>query len=641
MSESLDLSRRRILKFLSSAPLLPLAGASSASMLLFACGGTTFAAPTMTLGTATFSSMTAIGRPDLAAMATTTVASSLSASYSDGSKQSFKLAYDTFFVTGDLVPDGKGSTVLSGGYYDINNQPIIDNSGTTARQFFSDCPDGTTLLKLDQPTVPGVTGNTVFAVVQFEYTSRDLAGDSQYGLLPSPIAVLTLDQNKTTGALKLVKYSNVDTSAVNGLWITCGASRSPWNTHLSSEEYEPDATVIGNDKRFTAFSTNLYGAASKANPYHYGHMPEVTVNPDGSGSIQKHYCMGRISHELVQVMPDERTALMGDDFSNGGLFMFIADTARDLSSGTLYAAKWMQKTAVNGGSADLGWIKLGHATSAEILALADLLKAAAIVDVKTADPSDTNYTKIPYSGKTNWVKFIPGMDKAAAFLETHRYAAYKGASLGFTKMEGTTVNVQDKIAYSAMSYIKKEMMNGSGGISIEGPSAGIVYALNLKGGQKDDTGAAINSEWVPVDMAAVPALIGEDLATPDALGNLANADKIANPDNLKFSEKLRTLFIGEDSGMHVNNFLWAYNVDTKVLSRLLSTPAGAECTGLEAVDDINGFAYIMSNFQHVGDWDETGLHSKVFAELDPLVKANYKQRYGAAVGYLTGLPTID
>ncbi len=39
-------------------------------------------------------------------------------------------------------------------------------------------------------------------------------------------------------------------------------------------------------------------------------MPEATVHPDGTGTIKKHYCMGRISHELVQVMPDERTALI-------------------------------------------------------------------------------------------------------------------------------------------------------------------------------------------------------------------------------------------------------------------------------------------------------------------------------------------
>jgi hypothetical protein len=184
------------------------------------------------------------------------------------------------------------------------------------------------------------------------------------------------------------------------------------------------------------------------------------------------------------------------------------------------------------------------------------------------------------------------------------------------------------------------MTNGSGGVSIKGPSAGAVYALNMKGAQKDTTGAAIDSEWVPVDMAAVPALLSEDLATPDALGNTANADKVANPDNIKFSEKLRTLFVGEDSGTHVNNFLWAYNVDTKVLTRLLSTPSGAESTGLHAVDDMNGFAYIMSNFQHAGDWSSS-LHAKVRTTLDPLIRANYRDRYGAAVGYLTGFPVLS
>jgi secreted PhoX family phosphatase len=644
MTATPDLSRRRLMQFLGGIPLLPLAG-GTASVLLTACGGTettpfTPAAPVAgaTLSSVTFSGMSALGLADAAKMATTTVASTLTANFSDGSKQAYNLQYQTFFVTGAMVPNGNGGTILAGGYYDINNQPILDKTDANQRQFFSDCPDGTSLLKLAAPTVTGVKGNTVFAVVQFEYTTRNVAGASMYGMLPSPIAVLTLDQDKTTGALSLVKYHNVDTSSVNGLWITCGASRSPWNTHLSSEEYEPDATTIASNAQFASFSTNLFGSATKANPYHYGHLPEITVNPDGTGSIKKHYCMGRISHELVQVMPDERTALMGDDATNGGLFMFVADKAQDLSSGTLYVAKWAQKTTDNGGSADLTWIKLGSATSAEIKALADSLKAADILDAKTADPSDASYTKIPFSGKSNWVKIVPGKEKAAAFLETHRYAALKGASMGFTKMEGTTVNAKDKIAYTAISYIAAAMTNGSGGISIKGPNAGAVYALNLKGGQKDDTGAAINSDWVPVDMAAM--LLGEDLATADALGNLANPDKIANPDNIKFSEKLRTLFIGEDSGLHVNNFLWAYNVDTKTLSRLMSTPAGAESTGLHAVDDINGFAYIMSNFQHPGDW-EAALHSKVQATLDPLIRANYRDRFGAAVGYLTGLPTLS
>ncbi len=636
MTISTPLSRRKLLQFMGGAPLLPLASSLAAgTSLLSACGGS---APR--LDSVSFSGMAAPGLANAAAMATTTVSAKLVTQFSNGDSRSFSLGYEAFFVTGATVAKTGGGSIVAGGYFDINNAAILDSSvpGST-RQFFSDAPDGTSLIQLDKPTVSGVTGNTVFAVVQFEYTTRDLAQASKYGQLPSPIAVLTLDQNKSTGKLSLVSYANVDTSTVHGLWITCGASLSPWNTHLSSEEYEPDASLASN-AQLQAFSLALYGNASTANPYHYGHLPEVTVNPDGTGSIKKHYCLGRTSKELVQVMPDLKTVLMGDDATNGGAFMFIADTEKDLSAGTLYVGKWHQTSGTGPGAATLSWIKLGHATSAEIETLINSgLKAADIMDIRSTDPLDASFTKIPYAGKFNWVKVKPGMEKAAAYLETHRYAALKGGSLGFTKWEGTTLNAKDKIAYVAMSRIESSMLNGSGDVLVEGPYSGAVYAQHLAGGQKDGDGNTIASEWVPVDMAAVPALISEDLGggkfkAQDALGNFANPDKIATPDNLKFSESMRTLFIGEDSNTHVNNFLWAYNVDTQVLSRILSCPAGAECTGLQAVDEINGFTYIMSNFQHVGDW-ESPLHDIVKPTLDPLVRASYRDRYGAAVGYLT------
>ncbi len=636
MSDIQNPSRRQALKFLS-VPLLPLSGLSSVAALV-GCGSDTVAA---TFKSASFAGMSAPTLANPAAMATTTVGSVLNVALSDGSTVAYKLAYQPFFVTGDMVADGKGGTVLSGGYVDIKNQPIIDKSvAGKERQFYSDGPDGTSLLSLPNPTVPGIKGKAVFAVVQFEYTTRDQAGASAYGTLPSPIAVLTLDQDQTTGKLSLVKYHNVDTSAAHGLWITCGASLSPWNTHLSSEEYEPDAPFLSSSSFFKTFSKNVFGDEAKANPYHYGHLPEVTVNPDGTGTIKKHYCMGRISHELVQVMPDNRTVLMGDDYTNGGLFMFVADREKDLSSGTLYVAKLGAGFSVDpaAAGASLSWIKLGSATSAEIEALANSLTAADILTATKTDPLDTSFTKVIVDGVVNWIKLKPGMDKAAAFLETHRYANLKGASMGFTKLEGTTVNAKDKIAYSALQNIQSSMVRGnaawrdSTNITVDKAIvAGGVFAHNLAGGQKDLDGTAINSDWVPVQTKAL--LIGEDIAA-DALGNLANPDKISNPDNLKFSEKLRTLFIGEDSSTHVNNFLWAYNVDTKALARVMSIPAGGESTGLHAVDEINGWTYIMSNFQHAGDWSSS-LHSKVQATLDPLIRANYKDRAGAAVGYLT------
>ena len=624
--------------------MLPL-GATAATSFLTACGGGDDGT-TASFVSASFTSMAAPTLANATAMATTTVGSTLNIKLSDESVRSYQLAYQPFFVTGDMVSDGKGGTVLSGGYYDINNKPIIDATVPgKERHYFSDAPDGTSLLTVANPTVTGIKGKAVFAVVQFEYTTWAQDGKTgMYGKLPSPIAVLTLDQDQSTGKLSLVKYHNVDTSKVHGLWITCGASLSPWGTHLSSEEYEPDAFSIASNDMFKAYSKNLYGDETKANPYHYGHMPEVTVNPDGTGSIKKHYCMGRISHELVQVMPDNRTALMGDDATNSAYFVFVADKEKDLSSGTLYVAKVGSGFSIDpsaNSSAALTWIKMGSATSAEIEQLANTLKPTDIMTVVSKDPADASYTKIVANGKTEWIKLNPGMEKAAAFLETHRYAAYLGASAGFSKMEGTTVNIKDKIAYSALQNCQDSMVVGNAsnvlgnGISIPKQlKAGVVMALNLKGGQKDTSGAAINSEWMPVDTKAL--LAGEDIAA-DALGNTANPNKIANPDNLKFSEKMRTLFIGEDSGQHVNNFLWAYHIDTKQLSRIMSIPAGGEATGLHAVDEINGWTYIMSNFQHAGDWG--GIHNVVKGQLDPLINANYKNKSGAAVGYITGTPS--
>ncbi len=342
-------------------------------------------------------------------------------------------------------------------------------------------------------------------------------------------------------------------------------------------------------------------------------------------------------------MPDNRTAIMGDDATNGGFFMFVADKEKTLSSGTLYVAKLGDGFSIHpaDAGAKLTWIKLGHATSDEIEKLANQLKPSDIMDVRKTDPVDASFSKVFYNGAANWIKVKPGMEKAAAFLETHRYAYLMGGSMGFSKMEGTTVNIKDKVVYSALQNIQDSMVkNGKGwnaasSIALDKAQiAGGIMASTLVGGQVDQAGAAIKSDWVPFVMRAV--LMGEDIAA-DALGNLANPDKVSNPDNLKFSEKLRTLFIGEDSSTHVNNFVWAYNVDTQKLSRLMSMPSGAEATGLGVVDDLNGFTYITTNFQHPGDWLPK-LHGKVQATLDPLVRANYKDRFGAAVGYLTGTP---
>jgi len=133
---------------------------------------------------------------------------------------------------------------------------------------------------------------------------------------------------------------------------------------------------------------------------------------------------------------------------------------------------------------------------------------------------------------------------------------------------------------------------------------------------------------------APEGLVGKEIEA-DANGNTCDVDKIANTDNITFSEKMRTLFVGEDSGTHTNNFVWAYNVDTKKLSRLLSIPAGAESTGLQVVENINGHAYIMSNSQHHADFTKTtpsALKATLGAAID---------KFDANFGYISGIPGLQ
>ena len=123
-------TRREVLTWLASIPFLPL-GAMATSATLAGCNDddkdTVQPINPAKLKTATFTPMDAPTLANPAAMATTTVASSLAVTWDDNTKTVYKLAYKTFFQTGDLVSDGKGSKILAGGYYDINNKLIMDN----------------------------------------------------------------------------------------------------------------------------------------------------------------------------------------------------------------------------------------------------------------------------------------------------------------------------------------------------------------------------------------------------------------------------------------------------------------------------------------------------------------------------------
>jgi uncharacterized protein len=561
--------------------------------------------------------------------------------YKDGSIKETPLDYKSLFLSKDKIVENKGEMIAAGTPIDAKGNPIVDKSvPDKPTNYVSDAPDSNSLI-----TVGGKT----YIISHYEYESKDNAGKSVSGL-PASMTLTQVDQNKETGELTVNNAQKIDFSNVNGLWTPCNGSTTEWGTHMGSEEYEPDARSFEDKtsssyKAVTNFANLYFGDTSKANPYFYGWIPEISVNTKGKASVVKHYSTGRFSHELMQVLPDNKTAMFGDDGGNTMLFMYIADEEKNFSAGTLYAAKFNQTSTESGGAGDLKWIKLGHATDKEVKTIID--KGTKFSDIfETATQATEGFTAIKTSAnsKVEYLKVKPGMEKAAAFLEARRYGAMVGATSEFNKMEGITVNKKDNKVYVAMSYQNGSMQKDASGIKddIQLPAinSGVTWQVDLSKGQKDNRGRRIDSEYVPASMKGL--IVGEDLKTPDAYGNTAAQDKIANPDNLSFSNDLGTLFIGEDSGMHTNNFVWAYDVKTKQLSRILSVPVGAEATGLRAVDNANGFRYVLSNYQHPGE----DVEGKNITAVDKtkLVEA-MKQGLGiqetGGVGYISGLPAVE
>ena len=562
--------------------------------------------------------------------------------YSDNTNEIRGLQFRTLYNNTD-----KFGGVAAGQTFDKNGTALKDSAGVS---YVAETPDANSLLNpIAGATASPLGGNPLHLVTHFEYQSTDSKGTDLYGKLPMTMKLAKIDQNKVTGDLAAYDVSNISMTGVNGLWIPCAGSLSPWNTHLGSEEYEPDARCVENASAHSACSgatnkldamTTYLGSGATPKAYNYGLTPEVTVKADGSATVVKHRTLGRLSREKAQVMPDNKTVFQGDDGTYNALTMFVADTAGDLSSGTLYAAKWTQTSASNGGKGSLQWIKLGQSSNAALATLADTLKFSDIFDAQTAtknssgsyDAAPAGYTQVMAGHSSLLVenlKLKAGMETAAAFLETRRYASFKGATSEFEKFEGVALNTADKKVYLAMSRIGNGMEDKSADpinhIKVAKLTAGGVYEMKLAAGQADSDGNAIASDYVGTELSGL--VLGED-TSKDAVGNTCAVEKICNPDNLWYSEKLRTLFIGEDSGAHVNNFLWAYNVDSKALSRILSLPAGAESTGLQAVDNNGGFGYIMSNFQHAGDFTSSTA-ADLKTRLAPMIDTKK-----AAVGYI-------
>jgi len=430
---------------------------------------------------------------------------------------------------------------------------------------------------------------------------------SHFECTPGGMNVTRLDQ-ADDGALSVVSSSPVDFASVDGLWNPCAGQVSPWNTHLASEEYEPDGRAAPSEDDgwpYIAWSRMERYQAEPLSAWHYGWTPEVRITgADGAVEVTKHLSPGRFSHEIAYVLPDERTVYLSDDGYAVGWFLFVADRPRDLSAGTLYAARLTVTDRAGGGRMGIEWISLGHSTDEQIRPLIDAeVPFTALFDAVDpgegeACPETHRFVRHAYGEECLALaapsEAVPDPALAASRLETRRYAAWKGATTELVKGEGVSFDPVSGRVFVAISSVKATMTDGKGHLDVEPEPCGGVYGGAVQPGVVDRSGEAIASDHVMTEL--VPVVMGrsQDGACAD--------DGIANPDNITYLPGYGQLVIAEDTSKHANAYLWSYDTGREKLQRLMVAPPYGELTGVHWIPDLGGHGYLTVSVQH--PWSE-------------------------------------
>ena len=448
-----------------------------------------------------------------------------SSSHPDDVWHGIRTSYGTYQVliqSGDVLADGS----VAGGVYAVDDGALL---------FTSQKPDYNAFVPVNDDGKHG-----------FLYTAWEDR--------PAAVSQLELEWNDAAESWDIIDSQMLNLSGMNGGWVLCFGSVSPWGSPLLSEELYFDDTEHWNDQGFRYHSDQAKLAdylGTYPNPYDYGYIIEIENAASPEPEFQRHLTMGRFSHENAMVMPDDKTVYLTDDGYDTVLFKFIADQPGDLSAGTLFAAHVDQDTGWDSATTgfDVDWIEMASASSAEVQTWIDDydgITTADFVEGQTSYISDeeiNNWAESRLNDDLNNDGSIgTAADDRVAFLESRKAAAALGASDEWNKMEGVAFNpnAPDNL-YLAMSSIEKAMTDGQGDIDVSMNSCGIVYRMTM------------STLW-NVDRI-VPAFSGGPYSSSATHG--CDIDNLAGPDNLLVLDDGRVL-VGEDTWRHEYNMVWLW-----------------------------------------------------------------------------------
>jgi secreted PhoX family phosphatase len=416
---------------------------------------------------------------------------------------------------------------------------------------------------------------------------------TNWELFPGGMSRMNIEKD-AQGNWGVLDAMMVDFASVNGTGANCFGSVSPWNTPLTSEEWVVNTSVgsttnpswnsptkIADD----ALLAGMWALSDNAsNPYDYGYIVEITDPESVTPLPVKHFTIGRYEHENSIVMPDRKTVYSSQDDTGGVLFKFVADTAEDLTVGTLFGAKLQQDAGLNDPAVtgfDVTWVELASGNNAEIgdwinefdgigtdqfvdgessyMTLADV---EAWADwVIAGRPAGTKYPTLANGGGK--ITADQPMDDRSAFLESRQAARQLGATAEWRKLEGLSIH-QDRV---------KEAITGDDMVADETVTAAYMYLAiaDLDNTMVDDEGDMQLSRRVK-DCGGVyrakiendysltriePVIMGATYRSSLDGAERCDVNNLSQPDNVVVMKDGRIL-LGED-GFQENNTLWMYD----------------------------------------------------------------------------------
>ena len=430
--------------------------------------------------------------------------------------------YQVLLQAGDSLSDGQ----LAGGIYSIANGEEI---------LVSQKPDFNAFIPTNQDGTSG-----------FLYTAWEDR--------PAGISQIEIQWDPTAEQWDVISSQMLNLSSINGGWVLCFGTVSPWGSPLFSEELYFDDTEDWNNVNYRYHQGQQLLASylgTYPNPYDYGFIVEMEDSDTNNPDLIRHYTMGRYSHENAQVMPDNKTVYLSDDGYDTVLYKFVADAPGDLSKGTLYAAKLIQDSTRDSSTTgfDVGWIELASSSNAEILNWIADYDGITTDDYVQGENSYITDKEINdwAEGRLNQDLNNDGiigysLDDRVAFLETRKAAAAIGATNEWNKMEGVVFNQNaPEYVYMAMSNIDRAMTDGQGDIDVSDNFCGIVYRMTMV------------DEW---DINRIdPVIIGGPYTSSAQYE--CNNNNLAGPDNILVLND-GSILVGEDTRKHEYNTVWLW-----------------------------------------------------------------------------------